>query len=116
MKFACLKVDGNDAGIKVSITQTMMERMRGLLGRDSLPPAEALLLKRCGSVHTFGMRFDIDVLFLDRRDRVVAIHHEVRKRRMLFNLRAAHTLEMAAGAARQHGLAVGDSFAFEATP
>ncbi|CAD6557682.1 hypothetical protein LMG28727_06415 [Paraburkholderia kirstenboschensis] len=115
MKFARLKVHGKDAGIHVSITQTMCERMRGLLGRDSLPPGEAILLRRCGSVHTFGMRFDIDVLFLDRHERVVAIHHGVRKRRLLLNLRAAHTLEMPAGAAGKHGLAVGDYFVFEAT-
>ncbi|MDP9651207.1 DUF192 domain-containing protein [Paraburkholderia caledonica] len=115
MKLASLKVHGNDAGIKVSVTQTMRERMRGLLGRESLPPCEALLLKRCGSVHTFGMRFHIDVLFLDRRKRVVAIHHGVGKRRVLLNLRAAHTLEMVAGTAGKHGFAVGDHFVFEAT-
>ncbi|CAB3649746.1 hypothetical protein LMG22037_00921 [Paraburkholderia phenoliruptrix] len=114
MRFACLKVDGRDAGISVSITQTVRERMRGLLGRDSLPAGEALLLERCGSVHTFGMRFEIDVLFLDRRERVVAIHHDVRKHRVLFDLRAVHTLEMPAGAARARGLAVGDCLVFEA--
>ncbi|MEC5409509.1 DUF192 domain-containing protein [Paraburkholderia sp. MPAMCS5] len=115
MKFARLKVRGQDAGIEVSITQTMRERMRGLLGRDSLSSGEAMLLERCGSVHTFGMRFDIDVLFLDGHQRVVAIHHEVKKRRLLFNMRATQTLEMPAGATRKHGLAVGDSFVFEAT-
>jgi len=114
MKLACLKVQGRDANIKVSIAHTMWERMRGLLGRDSLPRGEALLLRRCGSVHTFGMRFEIDVLFLDRRERVVAIHPDVRKRRALFDLHAAHTLEMPAGAAAEHGLAVGDCLIFEA--
>jgi uncharacterized membrane protein (UPF0127 family) len=115
VKSASLKVHGKDTGIKVSVTQTMRERMLGLLGRESLPSDEALLLKRCGSVHTFGMRFDIDVLFLDRRERVVAIHRGVGKRRVLLNLRAAHTLEMPAGSAGGHGLAVGDHFVFEAT-
>lgn len=115
MKLTSLHVHGQDTGIKVSITETTRERMRGLLDHDRLPLDEALLLKRCGSVHTFGMRFAIDVLFLDRHQRIVAIRHDVPKRRMLFNLRATQTLEMPAGTARKHGLAVGAPLAFEAT-
>lgn len=111
---ARLYVRGHDTGVAVSITQTARERLRGLLGRDQLAPGEALLLERCGSVHTFGMRFAIDVVFLDRHRRVVAIHREVPRRRMLFNLRATQTLEMPASGARQHGLAVGDPLVFEA--
>ena len=114
MKLAVLNVRSQDTGIRVSITQTTCERMRGLLGRDSLSPDEALLLKRCGSVHTFGMRFPIDVLFLDRHERVVAIHHEVNKNRLLFSFRASQTLEMAAGVARKHAFTVGDAFVFQA--
>ncbi len=115
MKRARLHVRGHDIGVEVSITETARERMRGLLGRAALASGEALLLDRGGSVHTFGMRFAIDVLFLDRRQRVVAIHHDVPRRRMLFSLRATHTLEMPAHSARRHGLAVGDSLVFEAT-
>lgn len=115
MKLARLHHRGNNLGVAVSITQTARERMRGLLGRNSFPHDEALLLERCGSVHTFGMRFAIDVLFLDRCERIVAIHHDVRRRRMLFNFRATQTLEMPAGAARTLGLAVGDQLVFEAS-
>jgi uncharacterized membrane protein (UPF0127 family) len=115
VKLTRLQVHGRDTGITVSVTETTHERMRGLLGRDHLPSDEALLLKRCWSVHTFGMGFAIDVLFLDRHQRIVAIHHDVPKRRVLLNLRATQTLEMPAGAARRHGLAVADSLVFEAT-
>lgn len=115
MKLARLHVRGRDIGVDVSITETAQERMRGLLGHDALASDQALLLRRCGSIHTFGMRFAIDVLFLDRQLRVLAIRHDVPRRRMRFSLRAAHTLEMAACAARLHGLAVGDSLVFEAT-
>ncbi|CAE6695234.1 DUF192 domain-containing protein [Paraburkholderia aspalathi] len=109
-----LHVRGRDIGVRVSITETARERMRGLLDHDRLPHDEALLLKRCGSVHTFGMRFAIDVLFLDRQRRIVAIRHNVPKRRMLFSLRATQTLEMPAGIARLHGLELGDILDFEA--
>jgi uncharacterized membrane protein (UPF0127 family) len=116
VKLARLQVRGEQPGVAVSMTETARERLRGLLGRDHLPAGEALLLKRCGSVHTFGMRFAIDVVFLDRFERAVAVHHDVGKRRMLFNFRAAHTLEMSAGAARKLGLVVGDQLRFEAAP
>ena len=114
MKSARLRVREQDIGVQVSITETARERMRGLLGRAALGSGEALLLERCGSVHTFGMRFAIDIVFLDRRHCVVAIHHDVPRRRMSFSLRATHTLEMPAGSARQHGLAIGDLLVFEA--
>ena len=114
MKPARLHVRGRDTGVAVSITETARERMRGLLGRDRLPSNEALLLEHCGSVHTFRMRFAIDVVFLDRHRRIVAIHHDVPQRRMLCHLRATRTLEMPAGGAREHELSVGDSLDFEA--
>lgn len=115
MKSARLRVRGHDMGVDVSITETARERMRGLLGRSALGSGEALLLDRCGSVHTFGMRFAIDVVFLDRRHCIVAIHHVVPRRRVLFSPRATHTLEMPASSARQCGLTVGDTLVFEAT-
>lgn len=114
MKLAHLQVSGAKRDVAVSMTETARERMRGLLGRNLLPVDEALLLKRCASVHTFGMRFAIDVVFLDRFERAVAIHHDLRQRRIVFNLRAAHTLELSAGVARTLGLTVGDQLGFEA--
>jgi uncharacterized protein len=114
VKLARLLVRGDNLGVMVSITETARERMRGLLSHDHLASNEALLLKRCGSVHTFGMRFAIDVVFLDRFERAVAIHQDVRKRRMLFSLRATQTLEMPAGAACRLGLKIGDQLVFEA--
>ncbi len=42
------------------------ERMRGLLGRDGLEEGEGIQIEPCNSIHTFFMRFSIDVLFVDR--------------------------------------------------
>ena len=47
------------------------ERMKGLLGRDSLGTGEGIHIDPCNSIHTFFMRFAIDVLFLDRSGKVV---------------------------------------------
>ena len=72
--------------------------MRGLHGRDTLTPGEALLIPRCRSVHTFGMRFPIAVAFLDARYRVIEVLRMPPGRLALPRLRARHVLECAADA------------------
>ena len=47
------------------------KRMKGLLGRSSLGALEAMVIKPCNSIHTFFMRFSIDVLFVNKESRVV---------------------------------------------
>ncbi len=49
------------------------KRMKGLLGRKSLKPQEAMVIKPCNAIHTFFMRFPIDVLFVNKDNRVVKI-------------------------------------------
>lgn len=114
MKKMHLIVNQRRVGVITLVADNVLERLRGLLGRESLASDEALLLPGCGSIHTFGMRFSIDVLFLDRYQRVVALHTAVPSRRMLLSLRAKQTLEMSSGAARMLRLSVGDQLAFEA--
>lgn len=53
------------------MADTFLSRLIGLLGRSELMPGESLLIKPCYSVHTFGMRFTIDVVFLDREGKVL---------------------------------------------
>lgn len=56
---------------------TWRARLLGLALLDGLPPQQALLIPRCRSVHTFGMRFPIDVVFLDREGSVARLAREV---------------------------------------
>jgi uncharacterized membrane protein (UPF0127 family) len=51
--------------------ETPRERRRGLIGRESMKRGEALVIPRCRQVHTFGMSFPIDVVFVDRAGEVV---------------------------------------------
>lgn len=78
---------------------TTLQRMRGLLGRRDLPVGEGLLIERCGSIHTIGMRFAIDVVFLDSRWQVCRIARQVRPGRLCVwgGWRAARALEVASG-------------------
>ena len=91
------------------MADTWRERIRGLLGVDALPPEQGLWLVPCGSVHTFGMRFPIDILFLDRQNQVLAVAHAVGPCRVRMGpWKTRSVLELAAGTARRIGLREGD--------
>lgn len=75
-------------------------RMRGLLGGPGLGPGEGLLLSPCKQVHTFGMRFPIDVVFCDRGWRVTHVVRGMKPGRVSrVEWRARCAIELSAGAA-----------------
>lgn len=75
-------------------------RFKGLQLRAGLPAGRGLLLVPCPSVHTFFMRFAIDVVLLDRQGQVVAVRRRVRPWRIVLPVLGSYaTLEMAAGTA-----------------
>ena len=82
-------------------------RMRGLLGRDSLDDSEGMWLRRCRMVHTFGMRFAIDLVYLNADNEVCKIVEEVRPGRISACLGAESVIELNRGAARRLGLRAG---------
>jgi uncharacterized membrane protein (UPF0127 family) len=98
------------------VADRMWPRMKGLLGHTSLPGGEGILLSPASSVHTLFMRFAIDVVFLDRDLRVLAVREAVRPWRAAAKRGARSTLELPAGEARLRGLAVGDRLSLAAPP
>lgn len=84
-------------------------RRRGLLGRERFERGEGLYLAPCQWVHTFGMRFAIDVAFLARDGRVLALHHGLRPGRVSRLVwRADGALELPAGTLAASGTQIGD--------
>ena len=84
-------------------------RLLGLALLDTLPPEHALLIRRCRSVHTFGMRFPIDLVFLDRRGAVVRIVSEAVPGRAFVACVGHAVLETGVGqAGRFLGVGVGE--------
>ena len=83
-------------------------RLKGLLGRDSLPNGEGILLRPAGSVHTWLMRFPIDVVFLDRELTVLDVVPGLVPWRTAGKRGAKAVLELPSGEAQLRGLAVGD--------
>ena len=72
--------------------------MKGLLGRNFLDDGEGLLIRPCKGIHTFGMKFPIDAIFLDRDKRVVAAISNFKPNRMTRTyLRASSVIELPAG-------------------
>jgi uncharacterized membrane protein (UPF0127 family) len=83
-------------------------RRKGLLGRDGLAEGAGLVIAPTNAVHTFFMRFPIDIMFLTRSGDVVKIKTGVGPRRMAAALRGFAVLEMSAGSAIRAGLVAGD--------
>ncbi|MFE7662768.1 DUF192 domain-containing protein [Streptomyces celluloflavus] len=96
---------GADAGIPVEIAGSYRARTRGLLGRDGIEGA--LLLTPASSVHTFRMRFALDVAYLSRDFTVLAVRTMCPGRLGLPRPRARHVLEAEAGAMARWGLRPG---------
>ncbi|MEV7421026.1 DUF192 domain-containing protein [Streptomyces sp. NPDC091212] len=91
--------------VAVEIAASYGTRRRGLLGRDGIEGA--LLITPCNSVHTFRMRFAIDVAYLDKELRVVDVHTLKPGRLPLPRWKARHVLEAEAGAMERWGLRPG---------
>ena len=83
-------------------------RNRGLLGRDHLDQGRALVIAPSNGIHTFGMRFPIDVIFAARDGRVLKIRPALPRSRIAFAWGGFAVIEMAAGEAARAGLGVGD--------
>jgi uncharacterized protein len=84
-----------------------MQRARGLLFRPRLASNQALLIPRCASVHTCGMRYPIDIVFLDALGRVLRVVPRLEPWRLAMQAGAAAVLELPPGGARIFGFAVG---------
>ncbi len=97
---------GETIADSVELAATRATRRKGLLGRASLDPAAALVIKPCFAIHTAFMQFPIDVLFVDRQWTVRRIAEHVGPWRMAACLGARAVVELAAGAGR--GVRVGD--------
>jgi len=76
---------------------TFRARLRGLAWRDRSRAGPGLLIPRCASVHTFGMRFALDLFFLDSAGRVIYVKRCVPPRRVVWCRAAAAVLEIPAG-------------------
>jgi uncharacterized membrane protein (UPF0127 family) len=83
-------------GVEVPVAAGLTVRLLGLAGLELEAAGPGLLIPRCSSVHTFGMRFALDLLFLDARRRPLSVRRAVRPRRLAGHRGADAVLELPA--------------------
>ena len=83
-------------------------RRKGLLGRTGLPEGAALVIAPCSAVHTFAMRFPIDVIFVRRNGQIVKLRRAMPPARMSAAIGAFAVVEMSAGSIERTNVKVGD--------
>jgi uncharacterized protein len=88
-------------GLEIAVAVGFRARLLGLSGLDRDEAGAGLLIPRCASVHTFGMRFALDLVFLDRRGRVLETRRGMPPRRLVWaQSGAAAVLELPAAGER----------------
>jgi len=110
---ACNRRSGKYLAEEVVVADTPLKRLKGLLGRDDLRPGEALLLSPCNWIHTIGMKFPIDLVFLGKDNSVIRAEENIPPYRFSsFNLRARKVLELPVGAIATSETTAGDTIEF----
>ncbi len=106
--------DGRVVAESVTVADSTMRRLRGLLGKGDLPSGHGVLLRPAWSIHTAFMRFPIDVVFLDADQIVVKIVPTLAPFKTASCRGAREVVELRAGECERRGLALGDRVAWAA--
>ncbi len=94
-------------------TETILERTRGLLGCQELEQGEGLLLTPCNSIHTFFMKFSLDIIFLNRGGTIVKMIESLTPWKVSGCWASTAVLEVSAGLISNTGLQIGDQLIWE---
>jgi uncharacterized membrane protein (UPF0127 family) len=100
-------------GHSVDVADTSEKRRTGLLKHQGLEPGEGLWISPCESVHTFFMKFPIDLVYIDKHRKVRKVRNAVPAWRVSACLAAESVLELPPGTARQTGTVPGDILVIE---
>jgi uncharacterized protein len=99
---------GSVIGDRIQDASTARTRLVGLLGKDGLPAGGGVWINPSSGIHTFGMKFAIDVVGLDRKQRVVRLWRNVRPQRLTrVDLRVRSVIELAAGEIEAQSISLG---------
>jgi len=106
----CLRNERNGRVLADSVLAAFDSKTRraGLLGHDSLPDNQAMVIAPTNAVHTWFMRFSIDLAFVDRTGRVVKTYQSVKPWRVAGAFRAYAVVELAAGSLARNDTVPGD--------
>jgi uncharacterized membrane protein (UPF0127 family) len=98
---------------RIQTAYTFPKRLVGLLGKSYLPIDEGLHIKPCQSIHMFFMRFSIDAIFLDQRNKVVSLHEHVPPWSFIKPIHDAYSVvEVSAGTIQTKKISIGQWIEF----
>ena len=100
---------GNEKKIflnRVMQTSSVLERMRGLLFREPLDEDEGLIIKKCSAIHTIGMKYPIDVIFLSEDFCIKRIFMNVRPYRFCISPGSSMVLETVSGIVKKNNILI----------
>ncbi len=101
---------GTAVASNVRVARSMLARGRGLMFESGLAPDAGMLIEPCSSIHMFFMRFALDVLYVDRNDRVVRAQRGIKPWRVgpLHTRGARYVIELPVGTVERTASEVGD--------
>ena len=100
----------------LEVADSSAKRSKGLLGRNALSRGGGLWILPCESVHTFGMQFSIDLVYVDRKHRIRKLRSDVPPWRISACLTAHSIIELPAGTIRESQSKRGDTLSFSNPP
>ena len=81
---------GSEISSSVKMADSFFKRLMGLMGKNGLGKEECLIIKPCSSIHTFCMKFSIDVVFMDREGKVVKLIRGITPKKMVMPIKEAY--------------------------
>jgi uncharacterized membrane protein (UPF0127 family) len=107
------RTQGTLLGSRVLLADTWWQRFRGFLGRGAPGSGEGILLAPCNAIHTFGMTFPLDVVFLDAQGRVLDLRRSLRPWRTARGRSGTrYVLEVPTGTIDQTSTHIGDELSW----
>lgn len=99
---------------EVEIAKTIWQRGKGLLGRKTFGQGKALVLWPCDSIHTFFMQFTIDVIFVDKENKIIGVYKNLKPFRITrIYFKAKYAIELPAGTITATSTEIGNKIQFQ---
>ncbi len=103
------KKEGHPPIARIIPAKTWRQRIQGLIGHPGLKEKEAFWIPKCPSIHTFFMKFPIDVIFTDKKFQIQNLFENIPSNKLIFGgLKSRNAFEMKAGQIQTHQLKKGD--------
>ncbi|MDR5658925.1 DUF192 domain-containing protein [Serpentinicella sp. ANB-PHB4] len=94
---------------KVVLANTFWGRLKGLLGRENLEIGEGIVLYPCNAIHCFGMKFNIDLIFLDKNKKVIKMLKNIKPNERASCKEASYVVELKSGSLTSKEIDMGDT-------